>query len=179
MTEIPVNPAGPAETQETEAAPEEQLKTEQIKPSDTLEFWKAQSRRHEARAKENLEATKRLQAFEDAQKSETEKLNDNNARLEAELSRFKTESVRYRIASENQIPSDYLDLLGTGDEEAMLERAKKISELVANKAAANEAAAAAKPPTNGRPTANLAPGASPEVKSDQDGLYESIFGPAK
>lgn len=42
-------------------------------PTETVEFWRAQARKQETRAKENAAAAKRLQALEDATKSEQER----------------------------------------------------------------------------------------------------------
>ena len=77
----------PAETAPAEAeileTPEE---TEPTKPTETVEFWKAQAREQEKRAKANDRAAKKLAEIEEAQKTELQKLQERAESAEGALS---------------------------------------------------------------------------------------------
>src|SRR5690606_6191828 len=71
--------------------------------------WKAESRKWEARAKENSEAAKRLGEIEEAQKSEQQKLEERATKAEqtaaekaAELARYQA-AVKHKITDENEL----------------------------------------------------------------------------
>jgi hypothetical protein len=84
---------------EAVTAPAEEV-TEEVapKPSETLEFWKAQSRKQEAKAKANADAAKRLQALEDASKSESEKVNERLTAAESRAAKAEARALRLEVA---------------------------------------------------------------------------------
>lgn len=168
-------------TTEAPANPETPAATEQPKPTETVEFWKQKAREQESRAKSNAEAATRLAEIEDAQKSEQQKILDRQSAIERERDEAKADGLRYKAAAKHGIGEDYFDLLGSGDEEAIVGRAERVGTLIRENAemkAELEALRAGKPaPASGRPTEALKPGATPEhAKSEDDETYESLFG---
>jgi hypothetical protein len=69
-------------------------------------------------------AEKRLKAFEDAQKTELEKLQDRATAAEKERDELAAARLRDRVAAKHQLPPDLADLL-TGTDEAVLEETAK------------------------------------------------------
>jgi hypothetical protein len=92
-----------AEATETGAEAE---KSEQPKPSETVDFWKQKAREQEKRAKENADAAKRLAEIEEAQKSEAEKAADAIAEARREAEQARLETQRYRIATEFELAAE-------------------------------------------------------------------------
>lgn len=90
------------------------------KPTETVEFWKAQSRENEKRAKANADAATRLAALEEAQKSETEKLADAKAAAEKATVEAKAEALRWRIAAKHGISDEDAEMFLSGTDEATL-----------------------------------------------------------
>lgn len=99
------------------------------KPTETVDFWKAQARENEKRAKDNAQKAKDYDAYVESQKSEQQKLADQVAASQREAETARSDALRYRIAAEHGIKGDDLDLLGTGSEEQLTARAKRIAEL--------------------------------------------------
>jgi len=156
---------------------------EEPKPTETVDFWKQKAREQEGRAKANAEAAKRLAEIEDAQKSEAQKNADALTAAQRAAEESKAEALRYRAAATHKVSEDYFDLLGTGDADAISDRARRVGELVSAKAENEQLRAEiaalreGKPaPTQSRPVADLKPGATPESDSDEsEQLYRSLF----
>jgi membrane protein involved in colicin uptake len=102
---IPPAPAPPVEP--TPDAP---------KPAETVDFWKQKAREQEARAKSNADAAKRLEALEEAQKTEAQKAADAKAAAEKTAADAQRELLRYKVAAELGVPADLL----AGDDEASI-----------------------------------------------------------
>lgn len=126
---------------------------------ERLEKEAAETRREAARyrtsAKENASAASELEKIRDAQKSEAEKIQERAAKAEQRAQAAEAELIRERIARRHKIDDDDLELLGTGTEEQIEARAKRI-------AALNAAAAAVKAtvPPSEKPVEKLRPGAT-------------------
>lgn len=97
----------------------------------------------------------RLKELEDRDKSEEEKRTERLAKAERERDDIRSELIRERIARRHKIDDDDLDLLGSGTEEEIEARAKKI----AAKNAAAAGVAATVPPSE-KPVEKLRPGAT-------------------
>jgi uncharacterized membrane protein YqiK len=97
--------------------------------------WKALARKHEGTAKANAEAAKRLTEIEESQKTETQKLADKVSAAERERDDARTELAKMRAAVKHGIAEEDLDLLGTGSEEEILARAKRVAERLGAKKA--------------------------------------------
>lgn len=187
MSEMIAEPTAPVEPEPTATATPEET------PADLGDAGKAaidrmKAERDAARrdARVNAEAAKKLQEFEESQKTEQQKIADRAAAAERERDEAKADGLRYRAAAKHGITEDAdLELLGSGDEETITARAERVGNLL-KVAAENEqlkaeleALRAGRPaPVPGRPTAALKPGATPEhAKTEDDENYESLFGP--
>lgn len=103
---------------------------EQPKPTETVEFWKAKAREQEKRAKDNAAAAKRLAEFEEASKSETQKLAE---RADAEFNRANSaeaELLRYKVANEKNVPPNAMKFLTGTTREEIEASAKDVLELL-------------------------------------------------
>ena len=108
-----------------------------------------------ARVKELEALESKVHEFEESQKSEAQKVQDRAAKAEQRALAAETELIRERIARRYQVSDDDLELLGSGTEEQIEARAKRI-------AALNAAAAAVKAivPPSEKPVEKLRPGAT-------------------
>lgn len=109
-------------------------------------------------------------ALVEASKSEAERKDEAAATAQRERDEAKSEATRYKIALRHGIAEDDFDLLGSGTEEQIEARAKKVAD---KNEAAKQAAleAAVQPPASAptrRPTEQLRPGASPSPDPVQD-----------
>lgn len=100
------------------------------KPTDTVEFWKAQARENEKRAKANADAASRLAEIEESQKTEAQRLTDAKTAAEAETATARTEALRWRIAAKHGISDEDADTFLTGtDEESLTKQAERLTAL--------------------------------------------------
>lgn len=104
-----ITPQGETETAVQEAATEPQTPAA---PSAAEPDWKAQSRKWEQRAKENLAAAEKLAQLEEQNKSEAEKAAERLAKLEAENNALKLEKQqaqwRDEVAEATGVPASVL-----------------------------------------------------------------------
>ena len=100
-------------------------------PVAEIEKWKALARKNETRAKENAAAAKRLAEIEDAAKTEQQRLEDRATAAERERDEARVELTRLRMAARYGITEDDLDLLGSGTDEEIEARAKRLAERLA------------------------------------------------
>lgn len=86
--------------------------------------WKAEARKHEARAKENAGAAAKLAALEDAAKTDAERLNERAAAAEKRVADLEMAALRSTVAAKHGIAPDLLH----GDTvEALNEHAAKLT----------------------------------------------------
>lgn len=116
MESTPATLAPPAEG-ETPPAAEPSTVEEPARPVDEVAKWKELARKNEARAKENAEAAKRLAEMEDAQKSETQKLQERADVAEKAYGDASEELMRLRIAIAKGRPEIAARLRGSTEEE--------------------------------------------------------------
>ncbi|MFI6496905.1 hypothetical protein [Nonomuraea typhae] len=126
-------------------------------PAADVAKWKALARKHETAAKTNAEAARRLAEYEDAQKTEQQRLQDRAQSAEKQLAALQAQNARLMAATVHGIPAELIDLLGDGAEEQINERAELLAAKLA--AAAPPAAPASAPST--RPVESLKPGGAP------------------
>lgn len=131
-TDTPAPVAEPA-AEQTPAAPPVSAAPAQAKPETD---WKAEARKHEARAKENAAAAAKLAALEEAGKSEAEKLTQRAAAAEAERDTARQELLRSRTALAKGLPADLADRLRGNTEEEMAEDADRLLALIGKPKAA-------------------------------------------
>lgn len=105
-------------------------------PAAEVEKWKTLARKNEARAKENAAAARRLQEIEDAAKTEQQRLEERAAAAERERDETRAELTRLRVAARHGIGEEDLDLLGSGTDEEIEARARRLAERFAAPAAA-------------------------------------------
>ena len=103
----------PAETVETDTT------TDTPDHAAEAEKWKALARKNELRAKENADKAKRFDEFEDAQKTEQQKLIERAERAEQALAAAEAGRIRASIAAKHGVPEALL----TGSTEEALEEA--------------------------------------------------------
>lgn len=118
------------------------------------EKWKSLSRQHEAQAKANAEAAKKIQEIEDATKSETERLQDKVARAEAQAKDLGAENARLRVALTKGLSAEQMEFLTGDTEEELSERADKLLALIkpdSEEEEPEEAVAGLSAPTAPRP----------------------------
>lgn len=100
--------------------------------------------RRERKTRQELEA--KVKAFEDAQKTEAERMADQLQTLKAEAAAAKAEALRLRVAAESGLPADLHEFLVGDDEEQVRAQAQK---LMAATAAATAPRTPAPDPTQG------------------------------
>jgi hypothetical protein len=139
----------PTETETDEVTPTVETETD---PAKELAKWKALARKNEEQAKKNSDAAARLKEFEDAQKTEQQRLTEQ---LEAEREaarRNAIEAARYRAVMKHGLSEDDLEWLGD-DPESMENRAARLAERLAQTTPDRQ--------VSRRPQEKLKPGASP------------------
>ena len=92
--------------------------------------WKAEARKWEARAKENISAASRLAEIEEASKSEAQKLAERAAAAEKTASEKDRALLKLQAVVDYGIPKDYQDLVHGDTAEALAESAKKVQSLI-------------------------------------------------
>lgn len=142
------------EAEETEEAYDKERALAKIRKAND----EAKGLRSRVKELEALEA--KVRDYEDSQKSEAEKIQARAEKAEQRAHDVENELIRERIARRHHLDEDDMDLLGTGTEEQIEARAKKI----AAKNAAVAATQATAPPSD-KPVEKLRPGAT---SSDKD-----------
>lgn len=113
--------AAQTETQAADTAAEKDWKAE-------AEKWKAFARKHEDTAKANAEKAKRLDEFEESQKSELQKAADAAAAAKADADATRAELARLQAAVKHSLSEEDLELLGThGTPDEIEARAQKLA----------------------------------------------------
>lgn len=99
--------------------------------------------------REELKETKaKLGEKEEAEKTEFERIQDRAATAEKEAADARLELMRLRVAKEHSLPEELMEFLTGDDEEALAEKAKRLSEFAAGPSSDD----------GGRPKPNLRPG---------------------
>lgn len=157
MTE-PVTDAGQGSQQDPTAGQEpdqgqQDLATLPAWARDTIAKANKEAAGYRARVRELEPKARRADELDEASRTELERAQAaaETARKQAEDAQ--AEALRTRVALAHGLPADDLDLLGTGDEETLTKRAKRLADLN-EKAAKNTA----------RPGGPLRPGASPATE---------------
>jgi hypothetical protein len=155
VTDVPAAPVdAPEAEQETAEVFDQDRAMAKIKKAND----EAKGLRTRVKELEAYEA--KVREFEESQKSEADKVQERAAAAEKRASDAEAELTRERIARRHHLDEDDMDLLGSGTEEQIEARAKKI----ATKNAAVAAASGTAPPS-GKPVERLRPGAT---TSDKD-----------
>lgn len=151
--------AAEAKAAEEEAAAKAAEEAAPVDHAADAAKWKAMSRKHEAQAKSNSEAAKRLAEIEDANKSEQQKASDAAAAAEKRAVDAEGRALRFEVASEKNVPQKLMKFLAGGTREEI-------------EASADELLEAIKPDTGdssgGKPKEKLRPGADNSADADDD-----------
>jgi hypothetical protein len=125
------------EVEETEDSTEESTSEESEQEEATEKTvksgddWEAKARKRSITITTEREARKAAEAkvkeFEDANKSDSEKLTDKATTAEKEAAEAKAEAAKLRVAIKYDLSEEDLDFLGSGDEEEIEERAERLS----------------------------------------------------
>lgn len=104
------------------------------------------------------EAEEKVRQYEDANKTEKDKLTEAKDSAAQEAAESKAEVLRLKMAIKYGLSEDDLDLLGTGDEETIESRAKRLQELSKGQV----------PDKSSRtPRERLRPGAVPSAEAEE------------
>ncbi|MEU4399771.1 hypothetical protein [Micromonospora orduensis] len=157
------------DVQETEPADTSTDTAQADDPRVTKANQEAAKYRRELRAREaELEKLRAAaQEAEDAKLSDLEKANKAATDAAARADQLAAQVARYKVIAKTQLPEELHEFLpeGIADESALLERAEKLR------------SALGKPPAGPRPDPGQGP-RPPSPQSEDDALYESIYGPA-
>jgi len=114
----------------------EQTTSEGAKPEAQVD-WKAEARKWESRAKENLatakaneDAARRLGDIEQSSKSEQQKLTEQLAALQNQFAQQQAEAKRLSVIAKHGIPADYHELIVGADDAELEARAEKVKALI-------------------------------------------------
>jgi len=133
-------------------------------PEQEAAKWKAMSRKHEAQAKANADAAKRLAELEEANKTESQKLADKATVAEKRAADAEAKATRYEVAAELGIQAKHLKYLAGATREEIEESAKGILADFPETYAGSDKDASGKPT---RPKERLRSGAAPDEEPDE------------
>ena len=114
MTATPIEPGPPTPPVPAQEPP----KPPKVDETD----WKAEARKHEARAKEYKVAADKLATIEEANKTEAQKSADRLAAAEKDAVDARRDALKFRIAAKFAIDDEAADALLTGNDEATMTR---------------------------------------------------------
>lgn len=115
--------------------------------ADYVQKLRAEAAKYRTEAKANADAAERLAAYEESQKTESQKLSDAKSAAENEAKAARAEALRWRIAAKHGITDEDAETFLTGtDEESLVRQAERL-------------AALAKSPETTGPRADLSQGA--------------------
>ncbi len=152
---IEVTDPAPEPTEAKAPEAEETLEQKVARLENEAAETRREAAKYRTKAKEGASAAAELERIRDSQKTETEKVQERASKAEQRAQAAEAELIRERIARRHKIDDEDLDLLGTGTEEQLEARAKRLSAL-------NAAAVAAKAtvPPSEKPVEKLRPGAT-------------------
>jgi hypothetical protein len=130
--------------------------------------WQDLSRKHERRAASNADAAKRLKEYDDANKTELQKAQEAQALAESERDAALNQHNRVMAAAAHNLPVEFIDHLGTGTDEEIMERAEILASAIDTRAReiaeqllAQQANGGMPRMGGGRPVESMRPGSAP------------------
>lgn len=139
----------------------------ELKPTETVDYWKRMSRENEARAKANADAARRLKEIEDRDLSELQKAQRDREEALARLQEVEREATRNRVALAKGLPAEIASVLSGANEEELAAHADALLAWRGNQA----------PPTP-RPDPGQGPRPTSPEQEDEV-LYRQYFPDAK
>lgn len=170
----PAAPASPPPAQPSPAAASPGAQPETKDWEAEAAKWKSLARQHENKHLAALgftsrdeidslrQAAEKYREFEEAQKTELQKATDRATSFEQKYASTLAANARLMAAAAYNIPPDLIDLLGSGTDEEITQRAAALAERL--KATQPQAAPA---PASQRPVESLTPGAAPASATAQ------------
>lgn len=148
----------------TDKEPDESKTTEPDHQAEA-DKWKALSRKHEADAKKNADAAKRLAELEEKDKTEQQKLTDAKLAAEKRAEEAELKALRFEVASEKGLTtSQALRLVGSDKDELLADA----DELISSFKPSSDKEDDPKKPGTKKPTPNLKGGLDPEEEADPE-----------
>jgi hypothetical protein len=154
--------------QSTQQESEESTEHDESHDESSRVDWKTAARRWEKQAKQNKEAASRLAELEKSQMTEQQRLERERDEAKSSLESTTVQLARLRAAMKHRLVEDLddddaldevLDLLGTGTQEEIDTRAKRIAEL--------RGSGGTKKPASRRPAESLRGGVEPEQEPEE------------
>lgn len=152
------------------------------------EKWKALSKKNELRARENSAAAAKLAQLEDANKTELQRAIEKAEKAERERAEERAERHRLLAAASYGLGPDFVDFLGTGEEDDIYARAEVLNKHIEDEVTrrvqaltggmpngAPTAAAAASLALGRRPAESLRPGSIPQSQQRNTNDPNEIF----
>jgi len=128
--------------------------------ADEVAKWKAMARKHEAQAKSNAEAARKLGELEDANKSDLEKANAAAADAARRAEAAEAQVLKYRVAADKAVPSKLMKFLSGSTQEELEESADELlAALTSDTGDAGEG--------TGRPQERLRAGAANDAEPEE------------
>lgn len=151
ITPTPATDPAPQATEPPTSAPEP---APEPKPTETVDFWKAQARKQEERAKANADAAAELQKIKDRDLTDLQRVEKERDAATAELAATKLAAMQAKVALDKGLTADIAAMLQGDTAEAMSAHA---DQLIAWRDAAKAPA---------KPQPNPAQGAHPATPTD-------------
>lgn len=123
----PETPEGDEGKPET---PDEQVVAQADKPDAVQNLIDRERDARKAEKQRADELAAKVKEYEDASKSEQEKLAEERDQLKREAEQAKADALRVRVALEKKLPADLIDRLRGNDEDELREDADKLLSLV-------------------------------------------------
>jgi len=127
--------------------------------------WRAMSRKHEAQAKTNAAAAKKLDEIEESNKTESQKLADKATVAEKRATDAEAKATRYEVAAELGIQAKHLKYLTGSTKEEIEESGKGIIDDFPETYGQSDTDGKQTKPT--RPKERLRSGAAPDEEPDE------------
>jgi hypothetical protein len=150
-----------------------------------IDRWRRTAQRHEKTARDNSAAAKRLQALEDANKSDLQKATEAQRAAELERDALRAENTRSTVAAAHDLDPGLAEFLGDGSEDDINARADQLSDIItkmATKLAEQmiQQQNGGRPPGGvrpGRPVESMRPGAAPagSTATDVNAMFRQIL----
>lgn len=155
MSETTTEATAPVETPEVDTTLEESEKFDAERAMAKIRKANDEAKGLRSRVKELEAYESKVREIEEAKKSDEQRIQERAEQAERDAQAARNELLVERIARRHRLDDDDMDLLGTGTEEQLEARAKKIA--AKNQAAAGASAIA---PPSDKPVQQLRPGAT-------------------
>jgi hypothetical protein len=151
---------------EEDAGVEEASGQEQVDHAAEAEKWKALSRKHEAQAKKNAAAAKRLSEMEEASKTDFERLQGAAEAATKRAAEAESRALKYEVALSKKVPQNLMKFLVGETEEELEASAEELMEAIGGQSGTGVA--------SGKPKEKMRGGASPEDAEEEKSVNDVL-----